>query len=182
MDREHFKEYFDTLEIHPDSTFNEIVRAYNHLKNLYSLDSIATMPLDSELSKSQRESILRQINDAFSALNEMMKEEELERERKKVEQNQPDYELNGDQAYSGVYFQEVRHKKGIKLQDLSFMTKISKHTLTNIEKENYRELPPDGYLRWHVKTYAKFLGLDPDEASNEYMRRYRLWKRHIVQK
>ena len=182
MDREDYKEYFDILEITSDCSFNEIVKAYNYLKNLYSLESIATMPLEAELTLDKRERILNQISEAYSKLTEMVKQEELERNKDNTENKTANQELPVNENYSGKYFSKVRLKKGIKLHDLAFMTKISKNTLNNIEKENYKELPPDGYLRWHVKTYAKVLSLNPEAASSKYMKKYRIWKRNIINK
>lgn len=78
--------------------------------------------------------------------------------------------------YNGPNLAEIRKRFGIKLGTIFEETKIPIRTLENIEVENYAALPPEVYVRSFVRTYAKFLSLDPEKAVKEYMERYYVWK------
>ena len=78
---------------------------------------------------------------------------------------------------SGNTFREVRETRGLSFQELSDSTQIPAEILEFIEREEFDRLPDAGYLRWNVTTYAKTLSLDPRECADEYMKRYREWKK-----
>ena len=42
--------------------------------------------------------------------------------------------------------------------------KLSLDCLKNLEEDNYDELPAPVFLKGYFKTYAEFLGLDPNEV------------------
>ena len=50
---------------------------------------------------------------------------------------------------------------------------ISTRDVSHIENEKFEKLTDAGYLRWVIKSYAKFLGLDETKSAEDYMRRYR---------
>lgn len=55
-------------------------------------------------------------------------------------------------------------------------TKIRKEILKNIELEKFEDLPQEIYLRGHVRSYAKYLSLNPKKVVDDYLRNYKAWK------
>lgn len=63
---------------------------------------------------------------------------------------------------------EAREQKGITLAKASEDTRISKKFLESLEKEDYRIFPAEVYLKGFLRIYAQYLGLNPEEALEEY--------------
>ena len=61
-----------------------------------------------------------------------------------------------------------REDLGLSLSQVHEATHIQVRQLTNIEGENYAELPPEVYLRGLLRTYARHLGLDPHDVVELY--------------
>lgn len=64
----------------------------------------------------------------------------------------------------GQYLTEARSVRKLSLDDASAVTRISKHYLQALEDENFDILPAPVYARGFMRSYAKFLGLDPVAA------------------
>ncbi len=178
MSRDEYKKYFDILELSPDASLLEIRSAYMRLKKLYSSDSEVISPLADEFPQKQREDILRQIEEAYKILGDLLKSEEspvLEAEKPPASENvQKRKEDTLD--YSGQVLKQIREKMGIELFDVSLDTKIRMELLQNIELEKFGSLPPEVYLKGHISNYASYLLLDPKKVADGYLRRYRAWR------
>jgi choline kinase len=146
------------------------------MKELYSTDSIATIPIDDEFSKEERKRILKKINKAYSKIGthiiEKKKKKKLISEHDKISEKK-----ERSITISGSIIQQVREIQGISLLELSKITKISKQILEDIELENYEKLPPEVYLMCHITNYTKFLSIDSTKAANDYMKHYKKWKK-----
>lgn len=68
----------------------------------------------------------------------------------------------------GQRLQEARLRQGFSLEEIEEETKIRKYYLQALEEENYKVLPPRVYATGFVRRYAKFLGLNETEFSNEF--------------
>lgn len=79
MSREEYRKYLEVLELEPDASLSEIKKSYLHLKRLFSTDSIAISPIAEEFPEEKRQQILRQIEEAYTNLLDI-----LEKEDKKV--------------------------------------------------------------------------------------------------
>jgi len=77
----------------------------------------------------------------------------------------------------GRSLRRIREKLGLGIHEVAVKTKINYKILVNIEKERFSKLPDPGHLRYYLTTYAKALFLDPQNVADEYMKRYRHWKR-----
>ena len=55
MNRDDFAEHFRMLEVDPGSSFQEVRRAYHHLRELFSKNSIVLDPVKDELLKRFRD-------------------------------------------------------------------------------------------------------------------------------
>jgi cytoskeleton protein RodZ len=69
----------------------------------------------------------------------------------------------------GDKFRKAREKKELSLDDVSNVTKIGTRMLQAIEEENFDLLPGGVFNRGFIRAYAKHLGLDSEDAVNEYL-------------
>ena len=64
-------------------------------------------------------------------------------------------------AEFGELLRHARAYKGVSLREAERATKINRHHLASLEREEFTELPPLIYARGIVRNYAQYLGLDP---------------------
>jgi cytoskeleton protein RodZ len=69
----------------------------------------------------------------------------------------------------GDKFRNAREKKELSLDDVSNVTKISTRMLQAIEEENFEQLPGGVFNRGFIRAYAKHLGLNSEDAVNDYL-------------
>src|SRR5579859_3048777 len=69
----------------------------------------------------------------------------------------------------GNKFRQAREKKNLSLDDVSNVTKISSRMLKAIEEEHFDQLPGGVFNKGFIRAYAKHLGLNDEEAVNEYI-------------
>ena len=69
----------------------------------------------------------------------------------------------------GEKFRKAREKKDLSLDDVSNVTKISTRNLQAIEEEKFDQLPGGVFNKGFIRAYAKHVGLDGDQAVNEYL-------------
>jgi cytoskeleton protein RodZ len=70
----------------------------------------------------------------------------------------------------GASFKKARESKGISLVQIAAETRISTRFLSAIENEEFNLLPGGIFNRGFVRTFAKRVGLDPDQAIADYER------------
>ncbi|MFZ1201437.1 MAG: RodZ domain-containing protein [Desulfobacterales bacterium] len=76
---------------------------------------------------------------------------------------------SGNTALSfGRYLQAIRVEKGISLKEISKETRIRLETLHHIEEEDHRHLPDEVYVKGFLRSYAKAIGADGEEAVQRY--------------
>ena len=68
----------------------------------------------------------------------------------------------------GASLREARESQGISLEQAEEVTRIRRVFLKALEEERFDDLPSAVYARGLIRNYARFLGLDPDEASADY--------------
>lgn len=68
----------------------------------------------------------------------------------------------------GKTLREARQRQGLSLRELEDSTKIRTHYLQSLEEENFSELPGQTYVMGFIRTYARALGLDPQDLVNQY--------------
>ena len=64
----------------------------------------------------------------------------------------------------GDYLKRAREKKGVSLEHVASQTKIQEHHLLALESEDFGNLPAKVFVKGFVRSYAKALGLDEEEA------------------
>lgn len=68
----------------------------------------------------------------------------------------------------GQYLKMERELRGITLDHVASVTKISPHILAFIETDQFDKLPSRTFAKGFVNAYAKSIGLNPDEAVLRY--------------
>jgi len=177
MTEKDHQEYFEVLELTPDASPSEIRKAYLCLKELYSTDSIVTLPLIDEIPEEHRKEILNKIEEAYTIL---VNSYESEKNRSDGKSSFLDHDLqkivSNKKTFNGKVLRRIRKKLKIDLHEITLATCIRKQYLEYIENENYDALPPELYVRSYVKNYAEYLSLDSLKVVSDYMNRYQEWK------
>lgn len=69
----------------------------------------------------------------------------------------------------GNKFRQTREAKKLSLDDVSRVTKISARMLKAIEEEHFDQLPGGVFNRGFIRAYSKQIGLNEEEAVNDYL-------------
>ena len=70
----------------------------------------------------------------------------------------------------GEKLQQAREARGITISDVAEQTRISRLYLECIENNDYRTLPGGIFNKGFVKSYARYVGVDEQEALQDYTR------------
>jgi len=177
MNRESYLRDFEILELAPNANLTDVRKAYLFLKDLYSSESIASLPVTDELSYREKQHILEEIEAAYQRLLDFFSAGGT----KGTGQVPPDRadlrELIGSiSVYDGPSLRKVRECLGISIEKIAQETRVPPHHLRHIEAENFEELPPPVYTRGFVVNYAEILHLEPQSVAKDFMSRYADWK------
>jgi cytoskeleton protein RodZ len=69
----------------------------------------------------------------------------------------------------GERLRRERELRGVKLEEIAESTKIGKRNLLALEEEHFDRLPGGIFNKGFVRAYAKYLGLDEEQAVNDFM-------------
>lgn len=69
----------------------------------------------------------------------------------------------------GDKFRKARESKELSFDDVSNVIKITPRMLRAIEEEHFDQLPGGVFNKGFIRSYAKQLGLDPEDAVTEYL-------------
>ena len=69
----------------------------------------------------------------------------------------------------GERLQREREMRGITLEEIAASTKIGTRSLRALEKEEFDQLPGGVFNKGFVRAYAKYLGIDEEQAVADYM-------------
>jgi cytoskeleton protein RodZ len=68
----------------------------------------------------------------------------------------------------GEKLKQAREARGVSISEIAEQTRISSHYLEAIESDDYRTLPGGIFNKGFVKSYAKYVGVDEQEALQDY--------------
>jgi cytoskeletal protein RodZ len=68
----------------------------------------------------------------------------------------------------GDRLRREREMRGITLEEITESTKISRRHLEALEGEHFEQLPGGVFNKGFVRAYARFLGIDGDQAVADY--------------
>jgi len=69
----------------------------------------------------------------------------------------------------GARLKHEREKKGVSLDDISLSTKIGTRLLRALEEEHFEQLPGGIFNKGFVRAYARYVGLDEEQAVADYL-------------
>jgi cytoskeleton protein RodZ len=69
----------------------------------------------------------------------------------------------------GEKFRKQREKRAFSLDDVANVTKIGSRMLKAIEEERFEQLPGGVFNKGFIRTYAKHLGLNEEDAIHQYL-------------
>ena len=180
-----YQKYFEILELSTDASISEIRKSYLRLKDLYSTESIASLPLEDEIPDGRKNEILREIEEAFHNLLVLYDNEgifEKNRRKSPILDKELKKAISDISFFNGQALRQIRERLNINLHDISLATKIQINNIKNLEAEKFDALPPDIYTRGFVVSYAKRLSLDPNKVADDYMSIYKAWKKEHKKK
>ncbi|HXG83865.1 MAG TPA: helix-turn-helix domain-containing protein [Pyrinomonadaceae bacterium] len=68
----------------------------------------------------------------------------------------------------GEKLRQAREERGISISEVAEQTRISPLYIKSIEEDDYRTLPGGIFNKGFVKSYAKYVGIDEQEALQDY--------------
>ncbi|MEJ2165302.1 MAG: DUF2914 domain-containing protein [Desulfobacterales bacterium] len=68
----------------------------------------------------------------------------------------------------GDYLKKEREARNISLRDVAEFTKISKTYLDCLEKDDYKKIPGEPYVKGYISSYAECVGISDHEALKLY--------------
>ena len=166
------------LELPPEATATEVRQAYRFLRDLYGGESIATLPISSEMSTEEREAIIEEIEAAYKTMSGF-----FEAERHKAQHGAGNLPadvkqlLSETECLTGAVLRSVREMHGYTLKEVAADTRIPIQQLKNIEGEDFKNLPPPVYTRGFLAGYAGFLEIDASRAAEDFMGRFDRWRK-----
>jgi len=77
----------------------------------------------------------------------------------------------------GRYLKNVRLDRGITLKQVSLDTRVGIDNLLAIEKEDHDRLPAEVFVKGFIRSYARAVGADADEAGRLYASSRRMFEK-----
>ena len=68
----------------------------------------------------------------------------------------------------GEKLRQAREEQGISISEVAENTRISPHYIKSIEEDNYKPLPGGIFNKGFIKSFARYLGVDENEALQDY--------------
>jgi len=164
---------YKILGLEENATEDEVSKAYERMKALYSQSSLATYSL---LSDKERNEMLDRIEKAYLRLSR-----ELSRREPLTlfgpQSGDTAHEPAGDEIPEnglGNYLKRRREDLDLPLKVIATRTRIRRTHLESIEEERLQDLPAPVYLRGFLIEFAKALGVkDPKELALRYLALYK---------
>jgi cytoskeletal protein RodZ len=73
-----------------------------------------------------------------------------------------------DHVEFGKYLSQQRELRGLSLEEVSRVTKLSPSLISALEEGQFERLPPRVFVLNYIRAYATVIGLAPDEAVLRY--------------
>ncbi|MBM3294830.1 MAG: hypothetical protein FJY82_09930 [Candidatus Aminicenantes bacterium] len=175
MNKDHAASLYAVLELAPGAGLRDVQNAYLRLRRLYADQSIVLEPLEEEFTADRRREILAEVEAAYQKLLVV-----LHAETPKAEALLPDDGAAGTgpdetpaMVFGGLALRKIRERLNIDLNEISRELKLRLELLRSIEEERFEALPEETYLKSHLRSYARYLGLKPEKIVEDYLGRYR---------
>lgn len=194
------QDHYEVLEVGRDAAPEEIEQAYRMALGTYQADASAVYSMFDE---AEVDAIRERIEEAYHVLSDPVARRRYDVSRSPEVEEEPaapdepeefavsllpseaapppaalpgfdELDAEGDSSiFDGPRLRRSRLRRGLELDEVAGVTKISSTHLRYLEEEQFAELPAPVYVRGFVQAYARCVGLDPDAAARGYMDRYR---------
>jgi curved DNA-binding protein CbpA len=183
------QDHYEVLEITRSARLEEVERAFHIARATYAEDSLALY----SIFESDSATVIRdRIATAYRVLSNAQARREYDEmtfgmsevvqapESLSAPEYSPSAEVyqemeaeaeEGGQTFDGPGLRRARMRRGIELDQIADITKISRTNLRYLEDENFGDLPASVYVRGFVTAYARVIGLDPKRVASNYMAR-----------
>ncbi|MBI3594977.1 MAG: helix-turn-helix domain-containing protein [Nitrospirae bacterium] len=179
MKRPQDSNYYELLEISQNATPQEIEAAYSLARKTYKDKNLSTRSLFSE---EERQWLWQKMDEAYQVLSDLDRRKSydifLEKGsdspnpwvpgRKKEDCEMPFI----PEEVNGQFLKNLRETKGTTLQNMVSQTRIAINYLIAIEGDQFKNFPPEVYLKSYLNEYAKYLKVDASKLTPAYMRHY----------
>jgi hypothetical protein len=184
MTGEDIKRWQTILEVGPNASLQDIKNSYLRLRKLYGGGSIVLEPLEDEFPEKSRMKILVDLEEAYTRLLEMHRTRNaVERAAEPPAGDGPETAApatpyaHEEMIYSGPALRRARESRNVDLIEISKILKLRTELLKAMEEERFEVLPEEIYLKTHLKNIAACLHINPAKVVEDYMARFREWKR-----
>jgi len=82
------------------------------------------------------------------------------------------------QGNFGSRLAEARRRRGLTLEQVHVQLRITPAILEALELADFRHMPLKGHARNMVSSYARFLGLNPEELTKQFLKEYHEFENH----
>jgi len=191
-------DHYELLELSPEADRQEVDRAYRLALSTFADDSIATYSVyendEAEALRERIEAAYQVLSDpeeragydrllastgdanaiAAEALDLTLDLDAPEPPRPEVLPAIEGFEETldeGEDPFDGARLRRNRLQRGLELDEIARITKVSSTYLRFIEEDHFDGLPAPVYVRGFVTAYARCLGLDPARVVGDYMDR-----------
>lgn len=191
-------DHYELLEVSREADAQEIVRAYRLALATFADDSLATYSVYEE---DEAEALRERIDVAYQVLSDSEQRAGYDRlltsagsahaiaaeaidltldldeepaPRPEAMSTIQEFEETfdeGDAPFDGARLRRNRLQRGLDLDEIARITKISSTYLRFIEEDHFEGLPAAVYVRGFVTAYARCLGLEPTRVVGDYMER-----------
>jgi len=177
--------YYEILEVGTKATEEEIRVAYDKLKAVYSPSSPGMTIL---LTPEEVKEIHDKVGEAYRVLKDPRSQREYDLmirgegemtavpapnpivARQVLSPQQIEEALGGNEVHwSGENLGKIRRYLSLEIDEVAVETKIGKRNLQAIEEEDVKALPAPVYLKGFLRGYARALGLDQKQVTDEYL-------------
>jgi len=179
MKRPENSNYYELLEIPQDATIQQIQGAYFLAKKTYGEESLSTLSL---FNDEERSLIWEKIEEAYQVLSDFDRRRSYDIYLEKgsdspdpwvvTKKQQEEEPLNIPEEVSGLFLKNLREMKGVTLQSMVSETRIAINYFIAIEGDQFKNFPPEVYLRSYLNEYSKHLRLDSSKVVQAYLKHY----------
>ena len=191
------QDHYETLEVPPNASPEDIERAYRMARATYSEGSLAG---HSMFAEGDVEVMRERIEVAYHTLSQLESRAAYDAQlASRGDEPAPEIfasdpavvttavsppvepietleleELDAleEGEFDGARLRRARLRNGVELDEIAGVTKVNPTYLRFIEEERFEDLPAAVYVRGFVMGYASCIGLDPSRVAKSYMRRF----------
>ena len=175
------QDHYEILEIPRDATGEEIERAYRLACATYADESLAGYSVfgegDAEAARQRIETAFRVLSNdesrqAYAASSAAAPDTGVAAPPDRLgEADAVDATEEETGDFDGPRLRWSRMRRGIEIEEIAGVTKISPTYLHFIEEERFSDLPAPVYVRGFVTADATAVGLDPQRVVTSFMKR-----------